>query len=62
MRAKRANLPVLFMSGYAEEQLRQSINIDDVAFSPKPFSMAQLAGNECRWLDDAAGGPWLKTG
>jgi len=36
-------LPVLFMSGYAEEQLRKSIDIDNVAFLPKPFSVNQLA-------------------
>jgi two-component system cell cycle sensor histidine kinase/response regulator CckA len=36
-------LPVLFMSGYAEEQLRKSIDIDNVAFLPKPFSVSQLA-------------------
>jgi two-component system cell cycle sensor histidine kinase/response regulator CckA len=54
MRAKRPDLPVLFMSGYAEEQLRQSINIDDVAFLPKPFSVAQLAEATSAALDDAA--------
>ncbi len=54
MRAKRPALPVLFMSGYAEEQLRQSINIDDVAFLPKPFSVAQLAEAVSAALDDAA--------
>ena len=37
------DLPVIFMSGYAEEQLRRSIDIDEVAFLPKPFSVAQLA-------------------
>jgi two-component system cell cycle sensor histidine kinase/response regulator CckA len=37
------NLPILFMSGYAEEQLRKSIHIDQVAFLPKPFSVKQLA-------------------
>lgn len=36
-------LPVLFMSGYAEEQLRKSIDIANVAFLPKPFSVAQLS-------------------
>ncbi len=36
-------LPILFMSGYAEEQLRRSIDIDHVAFLPKPFSVQQLA-------------------
>ncbi len=54
LRAKRPDLPVLFMSGYAEEQLRQSINIDDVAFLPKPFSVAQLAEATSAALDDAA--------
>jgi two-component system cell cycle sensor histidine kinase/response regulator CckA len=43
--ARRAfpDLPVLFMSGYAEEQLRKSIDIANVAFLPKPFSVNQLA-------------------
>ena len=31
------------MSGYAEEQLRKSIDIDNVAFLPKPFSVQELA-------------------
>jgi two-component system cell cycle sensor histidine kinase/response regulator CckA len=42
-RAHDPNLPVLFMSGYAEEQLRKSIDIDHIAFLPKPFSVTQLA-------------------
>ncbi|WP_338427272.1 hybrid sensor histidine kinase/response regulator [Sphingopyxis kveilinensis] len=54
MRAKRPGLPVLFMSGYAEEQLRQSIDIDNVAFLPKPFSVAQLAEATSAALDEAA--------
>jgi len=54
MRAKRPTLPVLFMSGYAEEQLRQSINIADVGFLPKPFSVAQLTEAVSAALDDAA--------
>ncbi|MCY7280033.1 MAG: response regulator [Sphingomonas bacterium] len=37
------DLPILFMSGYAEEQLRKSIDIANVAFLPKPFSMIELA-------------------
>ncbi len=36
-------MPVLFMSGYAEEQLRDQIGIDDVAFLPKPFSVQQIS-------------------
>ncbi len=43
IRAERPDMPVLFMSGYAEEQLRKSIDIDNVGFLPKPFSVAQLA-------------------
>jgi two-component system cell cycle sensor histidine kinase/response regulator CckA len=43
VRATHPDMPVLFMSGYAEEQLRKSIDIDDVAFLPKPFSVNQLA-------------------
>jgi two-component system cell cycle sensor histidine kinase/response regulator CckA len=42
-RLSRPELPVLFMSGYAEEQLRNSIDIDNVAFLPKPFSVQALA-------------------
>ncbi|MBU3077432.1 hybrid sensor histidine kinase/response regulator [Sphingomonas quercus] len=37
------DLPILFMSGYAEEQLRKSIDLDRVHFLPKPFSVQQLA-------------------
>ena len=42
-RKTRPDLPILFMSGYAEEQLRNSIDIDKVAFLPKPFSVQELA-------------------
>jgi two-component system cell cycle sensor histidine kinase/response regulator CckA len=42
-RKSRPELPILFMSGYAEEQLRKSIDIDNVAFLPKPFSVQELA-------------------
>lgn len=42
IRRKRADLPVLFMSGYAEAQLRESIALSNVAFLAKPFSVAQL--------------------
>ena len=38
-----ADMPILFMSGYAEEQLRKSIDIANVAFLPKPFSVQELA-------------------
>jgi two-component system, cell cycle sensor histidine kinase and response regulator CckA len=35
-------MPVLFMSGYAEEQLRREIDIGNVHFLAKPFSVQQI--------------------
>jgi len=43
IRQLRPELPVLFMSGYAEEQLRRDIDIPNMHFLPKPFSVAQIA-------------------
>ena len=43
IRRRFPGIPILFMSGYAEEQLRRSIDLDNVAFLPKPFSVQQLA-------------------
>ncbi|HWK35318.1 hybrid sensor histidine kinase/response regulator [Sphingomonas sp.] len=42
-RARYPKLRILFMSGYAEEQLRRSIDLDHVSFLPKPFSVQELA-------------------
>ncbi|HEX8400712.1 MAG TPA: response regulator [Allosphingosinicella sp.] len=42
-RKSRPDLPILFISGYAEEQLRKSIDLERVAFLAKPFSVQQLA-------------------
>ncbi|APG62838.1 hybrid sensor histidine kinase/response regulator [Sphingorhabdus lutea] len=42
-REKYGNIRLLFMSGYAEEQLRDSIGLDDVSFLPKPFSVQQIS-------------------
>jgi two-component system cell cycle sensor histidine kinase/response regulator CckA len=42
-RKDRPDLKILFMSGYAEEQLRKSINLDQMSFLPKPFSVQELA-------------------
>ena len=42
-RQNRPDLKILFMSGYAEEQLRKSIDIENVNFLPKPFSVTELA-------------------
>ncbi|ATE65117.1 ATP-binding protein [Rhizorhabdus dicambivorans] len=41
-REKRPGLPIIFMSGYAEEQLRRSIDLDNIGFLPKPFSVQQI--------------------
>lgn len=42
-RAEFPDLPILFMSGYAEEQLRKTIDLDRMGFIPKPFSVKALA-------------------
>ncbi len=42
IRKLRGDLPVLFMSGYAEEQLRREIDIPNMHFLAKPFSVAQI--------------------
>jgi two-component system cell cycle sensor histidine kinase/response regulator CckA len=42
-RKTHPDLPILFISGYAEEQLRQSIDLDRVSFLAKPFSVQKLA-------------------
>jgi two-component system cell cycle sensor histidine kinase/response regulator CckA len=42
-RKSRPDLKILFMSGYAEEQLRKSIDIANVNFLAKPFSVTELA-------------------
>ena len=43
IRKLHPRLPVLFMSGYAEEQLRREIDIDSMHFIAKPFSVQQIA-------------------
>jgi two-component system cell cycle sensor histidine kinase/response regulator CckA len=50
-REDRPDLKILFMSGYAEEQLRKSINIDNASFLPKPFSVQELAAAAKRSLE-----------
>ena len=50
-RKTHPDVPILFMSGYAEEQLRKSIDIANVAFLPKPFSVQELAEAVRRVLD-----------
>ncbi len=43
IRKLQPRLPVLFMSGYAESQLRSEIDIEAMHFIPKPFSVRQIA-------------------
>jgi two-component system, cell cycle sensor histidine kinase and response regulator CckA len=42
IRQVRPDMPVLFMSGYAEEQLRGEIDMADMHFIAKPFSVQQI--------------------
>ncbi len=42
IRQQRPLIPVLFMSGYAEEQLRKDIDIPDMHFIAKPFSIVAI--------------------
>jgi len=37
------DVPVLFMSGYAEEQLRKDIDVPNMHFIPKPFSVKEIS-------------------
>ncbi|MFM5906563.1 MAG: ATP-binding protein [Novosphingobium sp.] len=43
IRKLHPDMPVLFMSGYAEEQLRKEIHLEGVHFLPKPFSVQQIS-------------------
>ena len=47
-------LPVLFMSGYAEEQLRREIDMDKMYFIPKPFSVQQISSKVAEVLAASA--------
>ena len=42
IRETHPQLPVLFMSGYAEEQLRKDIDVPNMHFLSKPFSVQQI--------------------
>ena len=54
IRALEPGLPLLFMSGYAEEQLRNEIDIEDMHFIPKPFSVAQIVEKVAQVMGEAA--------
>ena len=43
IRKLKPDIPILFMSGYAEETLRNEISIDNMHFIAKPFSVEQIS-------------------
>jgi len=43
LRKNYGDVRLLFISGYAEEQLRETISLDNVAFMAKPFSVQEIA-------------------
>lgn len=53
IRKLRPDLPVLFMSGYAEEQLRSEIDLSDMHFIAKPFSVQQIGDKVAQVLGGA---------
>lgn len=54
VRKVRPDIPVLFMSGYAEEQLRGEIDIDRMHFIAKPFNVQQIGDAVNKVLSDRA--------
>ncbi len=56
VRRLKPDMPVLFMSGYAEENLREQIDLPDIHFLPKPFSVQQIAGEVANILQSTAAG------
>ncbi len=50
MRQLAPHLPVLFMSGHAEEQLRRELDIDNAEFLAKPFSVQQISSKVAQIL------------
>ncbi|WP_095011769.1 response regulator [Tsuneonella mangrovi] len=54
IRKVKPRLPILFMSGYAEEQLRNEIDIEAMHFMPKPFSVQQISDTVAAILGEHA--------
>jgi len=50
IRELKPDVPVLFMSGYAEEQLRKDIDIPNMYFIAKPFSVQEIGDTVSRVL------------
>ena len=51
IRKVKPDIPILFMSGYAEEQLRNQIDIENMFFIPKPFSVQQIGAKVAEVLN-----------
>lgn len=43
IRKRSPGVPILFMSGYAEDHLRREIDVENMHFIPKPFSVQQIS-------------------
>jgi len=56
IRRVKPKIPILFMSGYAEEQLRNDIDIDNMFFIAKPFSVQQINAKVADVLAAQGGG------
>ncbi len=54
IRRVKPGIPILFMSGYAEEQLRNQIDIANMHFIPKPFSVQQIGAKVAEVLSQQA--------
>ncbi len=53
IRKRTPDLPILFMSGYAEEQLRNELDMEGMHFIAKPFSVQQIAAKVGQVLSSA---------
>lgn len=62
IRKLRPDMPVLFMSGYAEEQLRKDIDIPDMHFIAKPFSVSAIGDKVASVMRAATQGEATFTG
>ena len=55
IRKVRPDVPILFMSGYAEEHLRNDIDIENMHFIAKPFSVQEINAKVAEVLASQAG-------
>ena len=55
IRKVRPDVPLLFMSGYAEEHLRNEIDIENMHFIAKPFSVQEINAKVAEVLASQAG-------